>query len=68
MPEAAPVTMATPRSVMTASPSILNALAFAAGLNALASCDLAQNQAAQKPIAEGLVFPLKAGNKPSEDG
>jgi hypothetical protein len=49
-------------------PSILNALAFAAGLNALASCDLAQNQAARKRIAEGLVFQLKAGNKPSEDG
>jgi hypothetical protein len=22
----------------------------------------------KKPVAEGLVFPLKAGNKPSKDG
>jgi len=30
--------------------------------------NLAPKSAAKNQIAEGLVFPLKAGNKPSKDG
>jgi hypothetical protein len=29
---------------------------------------LAQNSATKKPLADGLVFVSKAGNKPSKDG
>jgi tripartite ATP-independent transporter DctP family solute receptor len=53
---------------MMASPQSLNAPVFAAAAYQLPRRNLAQNSAAKKRAAEGLVFPLKAGNKPSKDG
>jgi hypothetical protein len=49
-------------------PSIPSAPVFAAVADKLSRCRLLQNSAAKKQSVEGLVFPLKAGNKPSKDG
>jgi len=46
----------------------INAPVLAAAAYTLPRSNLAQNSAAKKRIVEGLVFPLKAGNKPSKDG